>query len=143
MFSCETCKIFKNTIFLQNTSGGYFCTLREHGESSEKKPFSLRTVKYICIYFLASSKSSDQAAWETNGKHYQLLAERLGEISDEYTPAVSLSTAFNAGMIRKSTGDKRKKAYAVSNQNYTHQQLTSPLRSYINALFQKKNQSKN
>ena len=91
---------------------------------------------------LASIQSSDKTTWETRGKHYQLLAERLGEISDEYTPAVSLSTAFNAGMIRKSKGDKRKKAYAnVSNQNYTHQQLTSPLRSYIAALFQNKNQS--
>ena len=98
--------------------------------------------KYICIYFLTSIQSLDKAAWETRGKHHQLLAERLGEISDEYTPVVSLSTAFNAGMIRNSKGDKRKKAYAkVSNQNYTHQQLTSPLRSYITTFFQNKNQS--
>ena len=134
---------FLRTPFFYRTPQVATSVLYESMEKVVKKNrFSLRTVKYICINFLASSKSSDQASWETNGKHYQLLAERLGEISDEYTPAVSLSTAFNAGMIRKSTGDKRKKAYAVSNQNYIHQQLTSPLRSYINALFLKKNQSK-
>ena len=28
VFSCEYCKIFKNTFFLQNNSGGFFCIVQ-------------------------------------------------------------------------------------------------------------------